>query len=214
MVDWSVMTETGSAADNGHGRDQQAEPGGRAAAPGRLALVQRFVNTWNPEFPVENDRLATTRDATTWLSDNGLMPHGARPSVISAAELDALRELREAIRSLVVANVTGSCDAAALHAINIAAAATPIALAVGDDNRIRLQARGPGVHHAVGTVLTIIHEAQIVGDWTRLKGCRQCGYAFYDASKNRSATWCSMSICGNRAKNRAYHQRQRIQVQE
>jgi predicted RNA-binding Zn ribbon-like protein len=40
-----------------------------------------------------------------------------------------------------------------------------------------------------------------------LKGCRQCGYAFFDRSKNRSAAWCAMSICGNRTKNRAYRRR-------
>ena len=40
-----------------------------------------------------------------------------------------------------------------------------------------------------------------------MKGCRQCGYAFFDRSKNRSAAWCAMSICGNRTKNRAYYRR-------
>ena len=41
-------------------------------------------------------------------------------------------------------------------------------------------------------------------------GLLDLGYAaFFDRSKNRSATWCSMSICGNRTKNRAYYRRQR-----
>ena len=52
-------------------------------------------------------------------------------------------------------------------------------------------------------------EAQLTGDWSRMKGCRQCGYAFFDRSKNRSAAWCAMSICGNRTKNRAYYRRRR-----
>ena len=43
--------------------------------------------------------------------------------------------------------------------------------------------------------------------WPRLKACRQCGYAFFDRSKNRSAAWCAMSICGNRTKNRTYRRR-------
>ena len=58
-----------------------------------------------------------------------------------------------------------------------------------------------------GRLLGIVHEAQIGGEWARMKACRQCEYAFYDRSKNRSATWCAMSICGNRTKNRAYHRR-------
>jgi len=47
--------------------------------------------------------------------------------------------------------------------------------------------------------------------WNRLKACRldDCQWAFYDQSKNRSRTWCSMKVCGNRAKARAYRERQR-----
>jgi predicted RNA-binding Zn ribbon-like protein len=45
------------------------------------------------------------------------------------------------------------------------------------------------------------------GTWHRLKACRQCAWAYYDYSKNRSATWCSMAICGNRTKTRAYRRR-------
>ena len=62
---------------------------------------------------------------------------------------------------------------------------------------------------AVATLLGILHEAQLSGDWSRMKGCRQCEYAFFDRSKNRSAAWCAMSICGNRTKNRAYYRRRR-----
>jgi predicted RNA-binding Zn ribbon-like protein len=207
------MKRTQSFADVGDGNAEQPEPGGRAAAPGRLALVQRFINTWNEEFPVERDQLRTTRSATTWLRENSLLDDASRTGALTAGEVVVLRDLREAIRLLATANVTGSCDPSALHTIDSAAAATRITFVIGDDSRIRLESRTAGVHHAVGTLLSIIHEAQIVGDWARLKGCRQCGYAFYDASKNRSATWCSMSICGNRAKNRAYQQRQRNRSQ-
>jgi CGNR zinc finger len=64
-----------------------------------------------------------------------------------------------------------------------------------------------GAEAAVATLLVIVHEAQLTGAWSRLKACRHCTYAFFDRSKNRSAVWCSMSICGNRTKNRAYRQR-------
>jgi predicted RNA-binding Zn ribbon-like protein len=64
----------------------------------------------------------------------------------------------------------------------------------------------------VAALLGILHEAQLTGHWARMKGCRQCGYAFYDRSKNRSAAWCAMAICGNRTKNRAYYRRSRAAV--
>jgi predicted RNA-binding Zn ribbon-like protein len=205
------MDESGSLDDVGldSGAAEQLEPGGRAAAPGQLALVQRFVNTWNHEFPVEQDRLGTTRSASTWLRDNDLVDIADRPAMVTASQLDAVRDLREAIRALATANVTGSCDPAALRTIDIAAAAAPVAFTIGDDRRIRLHTHVDGVHRVVATLLAIIHDAQVVGDWARFKGCRQCGYVFYDSSKNCSATWCSMSICGNRVKNRSYQQRQR-----
>ena len=49
--------------------------------------------------------------------------------------------------------------------------------------------------------------AMIDGSWARLKACRNCHWSFYDYSPNRSAAWCSMQLCGNRAKTRAYRRR-------
>jgi predicted RNA-binding Zn ribbon-like protein len=77
----------------------------------------------------------------------------------------------------------------------------------GPRGATELEPVGRGADSAVATVLDILHEAQISGSWPRLKACRQCGYAFFDRSKNRSAAWCAMSICGNRTKNRAYRRR-------
>jgi predicted RNA-binding Zn ribbon-like protein len=47
------------------------------------------------------------------------------------------------------------------------------------------------------------------GSWSRLKTCRNhgCRWVFYDLSKNRSASWCSMQLCGNRRKTRVYRAR-------
>jgi predicted RNA-binding Zn ribbon-like protein len=35
---------------------------------------------------------------------------------------------------------------------------------------------------------------------------------FYDRSKNRSGRWCVMAECGNRAKVRAYRERERAKA--
>ena len=42
------------------------------------------------------------------------------------------------------------------------------------------------------------------GHWQRMKACRnpQCRWVFYDHSRNRTGTWCSMRVCGNRHKVR------------
>ena len=51
------------------------------------------------------------------------------------------------------------------------------------------------------------------GSWSRLKVCPgdDCGWAFYDESRNRAGRWCSMSVCGGREKARAHYRRQRAQ---
>ena len=52
-----------------------------------------------------------------------------------------------------------------------------------------------------------VETAMLDGSWERLKACRNCHWSFYDYSPNRSATWCSMQLCGNRKKTRAYRRR-------
>ena len=183
---------------------EQVEPGGRPKAPGRLELLQRFVNSYNHDLPREWDRIGTAEKARAWLREKGLLAPGDR---VSGADAARLRELREAIRALAVANQGEPPDAAALEVIRAAAAAAPLSVAVDDDGRTTLEPAARGVDGAVATLLGILHEAQLTGHWLRMKGCRQCGYAFFDRSKNRSAAWCAMSICGNRTKNRTYYRR-------
>ena len=88
-----------------------------------------------------------------------------------------------------------------------AAGTARLQVTVDGHGRTALDSAGRGVDGAVATLLGVLHEAQLTGHWLRMKGCRRCGYAFFDRSKNRSAAWCAMSICGNRTKNRAYYRR-------
>jgi predicted RNA-binding Zn ribbon-like protein len=185
---------------------EQIEPGGRPKAPGRLALLQRFVNSYNHDFPREWDRIGTPAKARAWLRQKGLVAPGDR---VSEADVVRLRELREALRALAVANQGGLPEAAATDVLRAASGAAQLCVAIDDTGRTSLEPARRGVDGAVATLLGILHEAQLTGQWSRLKGCRQCGYAFFDRSKNRSAAWCAMSICGNRTKNRAYYQRRR-----
>ena len=66
-----------------------------------------------------------------------------------------------------------------------------------------------GLEGVLGRVLAASFTAIADGSWRRLKACRNhgCRWAFYDYSKNRSASWCSMQLCGNRTKTRAYRAR-------
>jgi predicted RNA-binding Zn ribbon-like protein len=128
---------------------------------------------------------------------------------ISHADVARLRELREAIRALAIANQGGQASAAATDIIRRLSGTAQLSVSIDDTGRTALEPTGRGVDGAVATLLGILHEAQLTGHWSRLKGCRRCGYAFFDRSKNRSAAWCAMSICGNQTKNRAYYRRRR-----
>jgi len=47
------------------------------------------------------------------------------------------------------------------------------------------------------------------GELSRIKQCGgdQCGWMFFDTSRNRSRQWCSMKDCGNLSKVRRFRQR-------
>jgi predicted RNA-binding Zn ribbon-like protein len=185
---------------------EQVEPGGRLKAPGRLELLQRFLNSWNHDLPPDWDRLGTRQKAQSWVRQHGLVRPGTR---VSSADSARLRALREAIRALIVANADGNGDPSSAATIRDTSPTSELVVTIDERGRTRLEPNRAGVDGAVAILLGIVHEAQLTGEWSRFKACRQCEYAFFDRSKNRSATWCAMSICGNRAKNRAHYRRHR-----
>ncbi|GAB3138027.1 CGNR zinc finger domain-containing protein [Amycolatopsis sp. NPDC004378] len=77
--------------------------------------------------------------------------------------------------------------------------------------RISLTDDGPALvaDDVVGAVFAACTRLVVRGDWIRLKICPAdtCLWAFYDESRNRSRTWCSMRVCGNREKARGWRAR-------
>ena len=67
---------------------EQIEPGGRPKAPGRLELLQRFINTHNHDFPPEWDRIGTPEKAQAWLRQKRLVAPGDRISDADIAEVN------------------------------------------------------------------------------------------------------------------------------
>jgi predicted RNA-binding Zn ribbon-like protein len=172
------------------------------AAPQPLRLIQELVNT--ADFEHSQEWLPDAEALRRWLGDRGL------PGADTADDADvaATRRLREALRALLVANGGGELDPSAVPSLNELARAAGVALRFRADGETALEAAATGVRAAHGRILALVHSATTDGTFRRLKACRQCSWAFYDYSKNRSATWCSMKICGNRRKTRAYRARQ------
>ena len=173
------------------------------AAPGDLALIQRFVNTADRE--AGTDDLARPGGLAAWLRDAGLAPAGER---FDEAARERVVAVREALRALLLANHGAPPDPRAIAALD---GAGRLAVAFHDRGRTRLVPGDGGVDGVVGALLAIVARAQADGTWPRLKACPAdtCGWAFYDRSRNRSRTWCAMRVCGNRAKARSYRARQR-----
>jgi predicted RNA-binding Zn ribbon-like protein len=95
--------------------------------------------------------------------------------------------------------------------LNEAARRVRLGLRLHPEDGYRLMAEGIGVDRPVGDLLVRVMGAMAAGTWPRLKVCANpdCRRAFYDSSRNRSGRWCSMAVCGNRMKGRAYRERAR-----
>src|SRR3954454_21076387 len=177
------------------------------AAPGALNHIRRFVNT--ADLEEQTDAIAEPGSLRDWLADRELIDAGAE---LTAADVRAAQEVREALRKLLLANNGDPLDPAAVETLNAAAHRAELQLRFDAGGDAALTPVRTGIDGAIGRLLGIVYRAQADGTWSRLKACAlhdRCEWAFYDWSKNRSGTWCDMAVCGNRAKARAYRERHR-----
>jgi predicted RNA-binding Zn ribbon-like protein len=178
--------------------------GGRASAPGRLELVRQLVNTFDVD--TRSDQLTDPERLGAWLSERGLLRGGER---LGRADLHRAVEVREALRALLAANAGQPLEPGALEVLNRAARTARLAVRFDGGGRAGLEPEPDGLESAFGRLFGIVHVAMVDGTWERLKACRnpECAFAFYDHSKNRSGRWCTMDVCGNAMKARAYRRR-------
>ena len=168
-----------------------------------LELVREFVNT--AELDEGIDHLSTPAQLHDWIAERGI-GDGSEPT---EEERRRVIEVREALRALLLANAGEPLDQEAVETLNRAAAPVSLKLRFGAAAEPGLESEGNGVDAAVGTILAVVFKAMADGSWARLKACRDdtCQWAFIDRSRNRSGQWCSMKVCGNRAKARSYRER-------
>jgi predicted RNA-binding Zn ribbon-like protein len=163
-------------------------------APGRLELVRRFVNTVDHEHGRE--MLHSPASLQTLLVELGLLDPGAG---VTARDVARALELREILRELALANNGVPTDAVLQSD-----------LVVRIDGRAGvLEPSRRDVDGALADLVGTVYTAMAGGTWSRLKACRRdvCHWLFYDRSRNQSAVWCQMAVCGNRTKTKAYRAR-------
>ncbi|MGA8016966.1 MAG: CGNR zinc finger domain-containing protein [Candidatus Dormiibacterota bacterium] len=182
--------------------DVSAAPSAKQPAPGRLAEVQAFLNT--RDVGEGSDDLATTASTRDWLRRHGTDLAGP----ISDSQRQRLVGVREALRELLTSHHGD------LVAAEVGAGLDRMLAGIRLEPRLTAEGAtlvplGRGVDAYLGQLAAAILEATVAGTWQRLKVCRldNCRWAFYDHTKNARGAWCSMRVCGTRAKARAYRAR-------
>lgn len=182
------------------------EPGGRNPAPGRLAVVQAFLNSADLEDGW--DTFAASDGLRQWAIE-----HDLAPSSLVVSDDDRVRAvmLREALRDALGAHSGHDADPGALRTVNTTLGRQPLGVVLdcGANAVLRPATGSAGIDRVFAQLAAIINAAHADGTWQRLRICRRhaCRWAFYDASKNRSGVWCTMAICGSRTKARSYRRR-------
>ena len=171
-------------------------------APRHAEIIRAFVNTRDLEDGTE--ALADGAALTAWLGEQGLRPPGA---VAGDGDAELARDLREALRDLLTARHDDAVEPAAQRRLDALAADLPLRVDFSGEPPVLAPLRA-----GLAAVLAAVGQAAADGSWSRLKVCPadDCRWAFYDTSRNRSRTWCSMQVCGNRTKTRAYRARRHV----
>jgi predicted RNA-binding Zn ribbon-like protein len=168
-----------------------------SGVPASLWLVESLLNSVDVESG--QDDLEALPRFQRWLRDHH---HGPAADAATEADLTLARELRDALRD----ELRAGGDRSRLDGL---ASGIGLVVRFAPDARVGLIPADEGVRGVLGEVLVAVVRAGYDGTWRRLKICSSaaCRYVYYDRSKNGSRRWCSMKICGNRSKTRAYRER-------
>ena len=174
-----------------------------ATTPEDIELVRSFVNTIDMEDG--SDALSSPADLRRWLRDHDQIDAGMD---VAGPDLELARRLRGALRGELAAHHDDDVDPAAAAELDDVCAHLPLrAVASG----AAVAPVGSDARGGLAAVVAAAARARMTGTWERLKICPadDCQWAFYDTSRNRSRRWCSMDVCGNRSKVRAFRDRTR-----
>ena len=149
-------------------------------------VIVAFLNTLDVEEGT--DAIDTLDGWASWLRDQGLDGCFGQQD---GDDLERAHELRGDLRALVSGEP-------------VQGGQVEIQLGLTTDGHVGLSS--PTALGFLGAAAATI---AIQKRFDRLKICPadNCRWAFYDTSRNRSRQWCSMKVCGNRAKARAHRQR-------
>jgi predicted RNA-binding Zn ribbon-like protein len=166
-------------------------------------LLVSFVNTRDVEE--DTDAIAGPAELRDWIEART----GEYLPEIDSHDLGRVLALRESLRALLRANNGGEAGAGELAPLREAAERSRYRPAFSAAGELTLEPARADLTGFEARLLLAVERLQSHGAWPRLKACpdETCQWAFYDATRNRSRTWCSMEECGNREKTRRYRAR-------
>lgn len=174
-------------------------------APGELEEVRRFINTWS----IPNQTRIETDELPHWASDPQAWARELSPCPLQSGDhLDTLLELRLALRKTCANHDHDS------EALNIWFDKMPLSAFIESIEGLTHMRLKPAQRTYTGHILAIVANAIASGEWSRLKTCGDCQWAFYDHTRNGNKRWCGMSkggpdgrACGTIAKVTAFRMR-------
>jgi predicted RNA-binding Zn ribbon-like protein len=168
-----------------------------------LAFCATVGERWRRGF----ERLPAPGDLARWYAEARVCDV---PFLVTGADLDAARTVREAVYRAAKARIGGQpADAGDEHIINRAAAAPP---PVPRMDRGMVTLAAAGADPAASALSAVARDAIALfttEDVQRLRECAspECGLLFLDLSRPGRRRWCSSSACGGKARAAAYRQR-------
>jgi predicted RNA-binding Zn ribbon-like protein len=181
-------------------------PLNKGAFEAEADLLVAFVNTRDLEEGT--DSIGDPEQLDAWIAEQT----GEYVGPPDAEDLERVLALRESLRGLLRANNGGDVDEEELAPLREAAERSRYRTAISADGHLSLIPARSDLSGFEARLLLALERLQVQGAWPRLKACTDdgCQWAFYDATRNRSRTWCSMEECGNREKTRRYRSRKGI----
>jgi predicted RNA-binding Zn ribbon-like protein len=178
--------------------------------PAELELISSFVNTLHRSVDAgtpDVEQLASPEALRSWMRERGI----AVGDDLGARDLESAIEFREALRMLLWSNNGAKLDPSALRALRDASQEGLIRVEIDSAGHAVARPARTGAGALFARLLAAVADSQAAGSWERIKACaaEDCQWAFYDHSRNRSRAWCTMEVCGNRAKTRAYRARRK-----
>jgi predicted RNA-binding Zn ribbon-like protein len=168
-----------------------------------IDLLVEFVNTHDLEE--ETDSIAEPDQLSSWIAEQA----GEHAGALDEEDVARIHALRESLRALLRTHNGEEIDEDDLLPLREAAERSRFRTTFSAGGELEIAPARSDLTGFEARLLLAIERLQSQGTWPRLKACTDdgCQWAFYDATRNRSRTWCSMDECGNREKTRRYRQR-------